>query len=428
MIFSIIGILLIIYSFKNFKKAFLWLLIFKLFLVTNITVIAIPGIPLLTLDLCLTMFFFIRFYYIKDKLQTDKTPFPLKKPFLYCTVSWLLSTIFAYVGFTTAVSAFVKALFTNVIFIWMLWKLINSKQDIRFLLRWLPIAFLFISIYGVYEHFMEINPLVEYEANILNDEDRAVIFTYNSESFRGYRVQSVFEHAIGAGINWAMYIVMFLYFIIEQRSYIVRKNLVYVTIFLSLLCIVFTNSRGPILFGLISILSIVNLKNKRIYYLISFGVLAYFLLAPLLADYSSNLLSIFDSKQQEKVGGSNAEMRFDQLSAAVLLMQESPLVGLGFKFTNELSNVLVDRLLGMESIWFGIMTQFGLIGVAANLVLAYYSLIKIPLQYKSKQIFFLSLAYWITASLTSVPGMLMYFYYLIIFIFIRIKTKWEVKL
>lgn len=415
--------MLIIYSFRNFKKAFLWLLIFKLFLVTNITVIAIPGIPLLTLDLCLTIFFFIRFYYVRDKLQTDKSPFPLKTPFLYCAVSWILSTIFAYVGFTTAVSAFIKALFEDIIFIWMLWALIDSKQDVQFLLKWLPIAFLFIGIYGVYEHFIEMNPLVEYEASIINDEDRAVIFTYDADSYRGYRVQSVFEHAIGAGINWGMYIVMFLYLIIYQNNYITKKNLVYATILLSLLCIVFTNSRGPILFCLISILSIVNLKNKKTYYLVAFGALAFFLLTPLLTDYSSNLLSIFNSKAQENVGGSNAEMRFDQLNAAILLMQESPFVGFGFKFTNELSNSLVDRLLGMESMWFRILTQFGLIGVAANLVLAYYSLVKIPRQYKSKQIFFFSLAYWVTASLTSVPGMLMYFYYLVIFILIKMKQE-----
>lgn len=423
MIFSIIGILLIIYSFRNFKKAFLWLLIFKLFLVTNITVIAIPGIPLLTLDLCLTIFFFIRFYYVRNKLQTEKSPFPLKTPFLYCAVSWILSTIFAYVGFTTAVSAFIKALFEDIIFIWMLWALINSKQDVQFLLKWLSIAFLFIGIYGVYEHFIEMNPLVEYEASIINDEDRAIIFTYDADSYRGYRVQSVFEHAIGAGINWAMYIVMFLYLIIYQKNYITRKKIVYVTILLSLLCIVFTNSRGPILFCLISILSIVNLKNKKTYYLIIFGALAFFLLAPLLVDYSSNLLSIFNLKAQEEVGGSNAEMRFDQLNAAILLMQESPLVGFGFKFTNELNNSLVDRLLGMESMWFRILTQFGLIGIVANIVLAYYSLVKIPHQYKSKQIFFFSLAYWVTASLTSVPGMLMYFYYLVIFILIKMKQE-----
>ena len=47
MIFTLIGIIIIIYSFKNFKRAFLWLLVYKLLLVTNITVIALPGIPLL---------------------------------------------------------------------------------------------------------------------------------------------------------------------------------------------------------------------------------------------------------------------------------------------------------------------------------------------------------------------------------------------
>ena len=56
----------------------------------------------------------------------------------------------------------------------------------------------------------------------------------------------------------------------------------------------------------------------------------------------------------------------------------------------------------------------------------YYSLIKVPKLFHSKSVFFISLAYWITASLTSVPGMLMYFYYLIIIIFIKLKPDYEV--
>ena len=92
-----------------------------------------------------------------------------------------------------------------------------------------------------------------------------------------------------------------------------------------------------------------------------------------------------------------------------------------FEFMNVMNTSLVSALLGLESMWFRILTQFGMLGVVANLYLAYYSLIKMPKLYKSRPLFFLSLAYWVTASLTSVPGMKMYFYYFVLIVFIKMS-------
>ena len=64
-------------------------------------------------------------------------------------------------------------------------------------------------------------------------------------------------------------------------------------------------------------------------------------------------------------------MRFEQLAAAIELMKLSPIVGLGYKFMNVMHTSLVAALLGLESMWFRILTQFGLLGVVANLYLAY---------------------------------------------------------
>ena len=50
MIFSIIGFLILVYGIKDFKKSFEIYLVYKLILVTNITLISMPGIPLLTVE------------------------------------------------------------------------------------------------------------------------------------------------------------------------------------------------------------------------------------------------------------------------------------------------------------------------------------------------------------------------------------------
>lgn len=425
MIFALIGIFLIIYSFKNFKKAFLWLLVFKLFLVTNITVIAIPGIPLLKWNMFLIAVFFIQ-YLIKEKhLKTESVPFPYERPFKFLIISWFLSTIFAYIGFIGAVSQFIGTVFEELVIVWLIWKLIDVRKDIPFILKWFSIAFFFISLYGFYEHQVQANPLVEYEATIVGDDDRSVVLTYDAEIGRGYRVQSVFEHAIGAGINWSLYLIFVFSLWINYQYKFNKRLFVFISALLCIPCIFFTNSRGPILFAMIALLSVINMKSKKMFYLLIVCLIGIVLISPILGDYATNIYSIFDSKAQEEVGGSNAEMRFEQLAAAIALMQQSPILGFGFKFLNEMNNTLTSALLGLESMWFGILTQFGLLGVIVNIYYAYYSLYLIPLRFRSKSVLFISLAYWIVASATSVPGMHMYLYYLFIIIFIKMSPQYQ---
>lgn len=149
------------------------------------------------------------------------------------------------------------------------------------------------------------------------------------------------------------------------------------------------------------------------------------IIVPFFSDYTDNFLSLFDTKAQARVGGSNADMRLDQLAAALSVMANSPIVGLGYKFMNVMNTKSVAALLGLESMWFQILTQFGILGTLANIYLAYYALLKVPKRFKSQPLFFFSLAYWLTASLTSVPGMKMYFYYFIIIVFIKLSSVYQ---
>jgi hypothetical protein len=65
------------------------------------------------------------------------------------------------------------------------------------------------------------------------------------------------------------------------------------------------------------------------------------------------------------------------------------------------------------------MAKHGLVGVLAYVYMIFYSLIKVPKEYKSKQVFFISLAYWGTYTLTSTPYFRIYLYYLALFYFIK---------
>ena len=422
MMFLIIGLLIIFIALKNYKKGFYYFLFYKVCLVTNVTILSIPGIPLLTLDLFMAIIFLLLYFYNKRKIKSERLTFPYSKPFKWIAVSYLLSTVFAYIGFAGAFSQYVGQMITEFIFAWLMWKVID-RNDIGYIIKGMSIMFFLSCIYAFYEKFMQTNPIQAYELTLVNDASRAIDFLVTDDINRGYRVQSFFEHAIGAGINWGMFVVMYFSLKIVYK-YDLKNKLALITAILCIPCLFFSNARGPLVFLMIGMLSFIDLKNKRFYTALVFCIILIALTSPFLTDYYDNLLSIFNSKAQEKVGGSNAEMRFEQLGAAFELMMQSPLFGLGYKFMNVLKTSLIAQLLGLESMWIRIMTQFGLLGVFVNLILAYYALIKIPKHYKSKPIFFFSLAYWITASLTSVPGMLMYLYYMIIIIFIKQSDKY----
>lgn len=426
MLFTLIGIVILLVGVWNFKKGFYLFLFYKLVLVTNITVIALPGIPLLTLDVFMTMMYFLLYYHNRRKIQVETLPMPYARPFVMIAVAYFLSTVFAYVGFIGAFSQYLGQVACEFGFVWMMWKVVD-RNDIRYLLKGFTFMFFLACAYGFYEKVAQDNPIVLYEMSLMQGSDRMIDFLVTDDVNRGYRVQSFFEHAIGGGINWGMFAVFAFSMLWVYRVKLgkMQKCSLMATAFLCIPCLFFANNRGSIVFFFVAMLSVVNLKDPKFYVRVLGAFVLLLVIAPFFSDYTDNILSLVDSKAQDKVGGSNAEMRFEQLAASIEVMKMSPIVGLGYKFMNVMHTSLVAALLGLESMWFRILTQFGLLGVVVNIVLAYYSLVKLPRHYKSQPMFFFSLAYWLTASLTSVPGIKMYFYYFVLIIFVKMSGVYK---
>ena len=117
MFFYIIGIILLFYGIVDYKKAFMGYLVFRLVLVQNITLISLPGVPLLTLEVFLSLFFVGLYFLKRGQLEEDLSPFPLKIPFFFLLASWSISTIFAIVGFGSAMSQYMRDVCQNIILI-----------------------------------------------------------------------------------------------------------------------------------------------------------------------------------------------------------------------------------------------------------------------------------------------------------------------
>ena len=82
--FLIIAAPLILYSLKNYKQGFFLFLAFRLFLNNNINLINLPGVPLLTLEVFMSIFFAL-LYVIKRKRYSrviTTSPLPFNKVFI----------------------------------------------------------------------------------------------------------------------------------------------------------------------------------------------------------------------------------------------------------------------------------------------------------------------------------------------------------
>ena len=424
MIFNLIGLCMILYSLINYKKAFYAYMVYKIVLVQNISLIAIPGIPLLTLDMALALWFSALYVISGVKYKAAKVTLPYLKPMLILCGSWLLSSIFSVAGLGSEISRLIQTILTSVFVPYLCWELIETENDFKLLFKWITIVIFFTCIYGLVESAIQQNPLQQYEATLIRDTERTIDYSY-SVTARGYRISSVFSHAIGAGMTWALYMVVVLAAKVRRSVKFCNQLLVYITTALCAVCILLTKMRGPLVFLFIGMLAIVDFKKKRFYKIVLIGALLVLISLPFISEHLNVFKALFDKTAAESIRGSSLEQRAMQFAAAGQLVQGARVIwGLGAKFQSVLSGELVNSLLGLESIWLADFVKYGIVGIVAEAVLLIFSIIIIPKYYRSRELLFISLSYWIVASLSSTPGFNIHLYYIALFFFIKYSKEY----
>lgn len=408
-----------LYSVINFKHGFILFLAFKLFLVQNITLVSVPGVPLLTLDMFMSIVYSFWFFTRKNKRRLAKYSFPYMTPQIVLCVSWFVSSIFSVAGMGAELSSLIGDLVNNFILLVVLWEILETKDDFDFLFGLVTLIIFGSCIYAMLEYQMGVNPLKLYTATLNRDPSRTIDWSYSSLSARGYHVQSIFEHAIGAGMIWALYSVFVFTSIVKYNEKLRFITLAIITAVLCLPAMILTKQRSCLVFYFIAALGFIKPQKKRTYLILIPLMAGLALFSTYLMDNIDILLSIFSKKAQASVAGSTAEMRFGQLDAAFRLFVSSPIWGLGSKFASVIHNTYVSRLLGGESIWFSVIPGYGMLGIVAYIFSAYWMIYKIPRYFKSVELFYVSLAYWIVITLTSVPGFKLYLVYLYFVYFIK---------
>lgn len=426
MIFSIIAILIMLYSIIDLKRGFLVFLIYQLIWFPDTRLISIRGFASINLNLVMSLFFSALYiikkqssgknksFYAKKMCLIKKYCFPYKHPMFVMAFSLLLTCFTSVNGFSSEFVRAVGAMFLNLIMVYLIWQIIETKKDFQFLFQGITIVAFVTCIYGLWEYINQNNPLLVYKFSLAGN----TLSTYTIGT-RGYRMYSIFEHPISAAMMLSLYTVFVITAIVVYKEKIAFKWIAYITCVLCLPCMIMTKMRTAFVFLALGMFAFIDINNKRFLKIALASIIVIFMISPVISNNLVLFTSLFNKSTQLQMGGSNLHDRLRQLNAVYQLMKMSPIAGLGQKFRTVISNIYTTQALDFESLWFEQMSKHGIVGVLAYIYMIYYSIYKIPKKYKSKQILFVSLAYWGTYTLTSTPYFRVYLYYLAIFYFIK---------
>ena len=421
--FLLIAALLVLYSFKNYKQAFFLFLAFRLFLNNNINLINLPGVPLLTLEVFMSIFFTL-LYVVKRKRYSriiTTVPLPFNKAFIWVLLSYVVSSVISIAGIQNTFPSLLSIFFCDFICVYLCWKLISGKEDIIKIVNLLLGAFLLICIYAFVELFLGFNPVMDYEIDLAGP--RATDWQYLDDE-RGSRIQSFFLHPIGGSINFGLIFCLCLYGYVYYKAYFSKFQLQTMLLIgiMAFIASLLSNSRTPLVFLAIAILPLINLKNKQSVRLLAIAAIGIIILMPY-TDFIEKLILSVIAPEKTEIRGSSIEMRLDQFEAAYILMSKSPLWGLGQKATLYYHDrILVGRLLGMESIWLWIMVERGILGIITYCIFI-FTLCRLGWRSRGKCLFFLPLAFIAASTASSTPGMHLYLFYLVYILIYKIDRS-----
>lgn len=420
MIFTIIAIIIFLYSVSNFKRGFMLYILLETVWYANAKVIALNNFPSIPIYMTTSIAYFALYLFKKNELRLSNAKFPYLLPLILMSFCQFASSITALAGFGDQFSRALGFIFHDVIEIYLMWKIIDEREDFEFMFKGYTIIFLAGAVYGFVEYALKYNPLVAYKST-LNPQGISI---YNAHDiFRGYRLMSFVEHPIGCGMTFGLFAI-FVFMLYKKKHGFGYETLAKITAVLCLMCVFLTKMRSSIVMVLVLCLSLISIKKtykvkKRSIYLFIVAVIAVIATYPLYKNYTNVFWSLFSSNAQNAVGGSTLSMRHEQLQSVVKIFKLSPVLGLGDNFKDFLSVAYLNNTFSFESVWFEEMTQHGIFGLASLVIMIYYSVAYIPYKYRSKEACFISLSYWIVYTLTSTPFFRMNFYYYCLFFFIK---------
>ena len=298
------------------------------------------------------------FYLVKSPFSQWKNL--IKNPFYVGIALTLISIVgtnfFIEPHWPTSTLRFISAF----IYPMILWNCIDDRSTYRLTVLSMVLFASAMSLYILFEVALSTNPIIQTVlANKWVNED--LVIDYQEIRFGFKRCQGFLATPAASGLFLGLFGAT-LYCVSscleDKRKYAA------ILVGLMLACSVLSGTRSVIAATAVAALIIVwkELFTAR------FLLLKLVLIIVILAVSGSFFLEIVDSfVNSDKVHGSNADMRMEQLFVTLLYWARSPIWGNGNGFVWTFVKEVDADIAGAESIWFQILLDQGLVGAVAYL-------------------------------------------------------------
>ena len=340
---------------------------------------ASPAMSLtIAVDMTLLMIYFLKRKTIKKKdgLRTDK--FVLVGVVALTFLSYLLSSIFAIVPISVGLTNIVKYFSSNFGMLFLLFKCLNTKEDLGLYVKMGAIVAVLITMLGVYEIIFRDNPWLDFVyLNSLNDETTrgrswyVPPFVAGELQIRMGLVRAFSFFGIHIGFGTTCVFLAFLYFTIKKYKFdFINKTYLIIVVALLFVGTIISNSKTSFIGVAILLLGFYKLHQifnpKILFPAIIIGYLIVVYVPVVVASF----MSLFDPKIAEELGGSSVQMREMQLNIAMEMFNMNPLFGNGVGAISIMKNFGDNYLIaGAESSLLQILPERGILGFATYVLL-----------------------------------------------------------
>jgi hypothetical protein len=414
--FFILAILILIVSENNLNKGFILFLGFRLILNFTIGLSFVPGLPNIQLEMLLCIYYIYKYNKSKGYLLGKN---PLHKCINFLAITMTLSSIFTEGEITSELMRCFNNLVRGYLFIYPLWLFsCNFKEkDKPLFAKTFIIGIAVVILYSLFCLRIGDNPLISFE-DALSGVDLSESGYMDENSLRGIRWSSIFLHPIGCGVNCVYLLGVLLYIYYFCNIYNRLKGVLLIVLCIGLLFVILqTKSRTPMIgFALLLLPLVLQFKNKSI--IIAFITIV-ILGINFLDDVSLTLISSLTQDKVSEVGGSDTNMRQQQLLGVLYFMQNHPILGYGAIGTEKVMTAVSKyELYGIESIWFSTGLAYGFVGILA-LVLLYWTMLRIKIRTHKYDCLSIVVAFILMNTFTSIPDQKEYLVFLLLFLYMK---------
>lgn len=393
--------LFVVFCFINdFKKSLIIYAPFKLVFHNYICLYDLG--QYITLDLAISLVVF--FLYIKKYGMNFSVPNYLKiAGIIYC-----ISSIIYGCNPRFAINLVLYEPITAVMYVFMLYKIVNNKSDLLLIINSLVVVALILCFDGVIDIVFKYNPIISIEQMAAGEH---FWHSENDITRAGMdRTTSFMPHSISMGSLAALLMGTFMIIYLKFSEF--RKNrMLLLSLLLLPIIIVFSNSRTPLLTFVCFLPLLFTFKvsmNTKLLMIMGGLVCLY-----MFFDYFVWMYNSIFNESKVEVAGSDTDLRQRQLELAIFYFLKEPIFGMGNQF-QILNFENANDAAGMESVWFQLLYLQGIVGTGSYIVMLISGIRSAWVN--NKQFLFFVMAWIAAITFSSQVGLSIFLFMLVILI------------